>query len=95
MPWSTYVEWQIYMANGPTWLRVLDVHLARLETILINVYRDTKLHPQPTETYEMRIYKQQQSPEDKAQELMDKVIMLNRLVGGTVDDQRVSDDGPN
>ena len=80
------------MANGPTWLRVLDMHLATIETILINVHRDVTKWPNPIETDEMRIYKRHQSPEDKAQELMDKVIMLNHLMGGTMDDQRMDDD---
>lgn len=83
------------MANGPTWLRVLDLHLARIETVLINVNRDTAKHPNPIETDEMRIYTRYQSPEDKAQELMDKVIIFNRLMGGTVNDQRTDDGGPN
>ena len=95
MPWATYTDWQIYLGNGPTWLRVLDIHLARIETILINVNRDTTRQPNPIETDEMRVYKHYQSPEEKAQELMDKVIMYNSLMGGTVNDQRTDDGRPN
>ncbi len=95
MPWTTYVEWQFYLSNGPTWLRVLDVHLARIETVLINVNRDATKQPNPIEVDEMRIYKHYQSPEDKAQELMNKVIMLNQLMGGSLNDQRTDDGGPN
>lgn len=88
-----FVLWREYLSYGTFFERLFDKHLSRLTALLANVYRDRSKRSFPYRLDEFYLLAQKRSSSPSPERLLQKLIFINRMMGGTFIDKRKQADG--